>query len=112
MLSPVVARVLRDRGHDIVAVKERAEWVGLADDDLLAAARREGRAIATKNVGDFASLHADLVVPGEPGHAGLVFVPTSYRLSKATTGTLAAALEVVLAALPDDRLVNGVTWLR
>ncbi len=112
MLSPAIARVLRERGHDVVAVKERAEWVGMADDDLLAAARREGRAIATKNLRDFAPLHADLVVPGEPGHAGLVFIPTSYRLTKASMGSLAAALERVLAEFPDDdSLADGITWL-
>ncbi|MBI4305085.1 MAG: DUF5615 family PIN-like protein, partial [Chloroflexi bacterium] len=33
--SPEIARRLRERGHDVVAVKERKDLVGLPDDELL-----------------------------------------------------------------------------
>jgi predicted nuclease of predicted toxin-antitoxin system len=34
MLSPQIARNLRERGHDVMAIKERAEWVSLHDDEV------------------------------------------------------------------------------
>ncbi|MHB8452147.1 MAG: DUF5615 family PIN-like protein [Mycobacteriales bacterium] len=112
MLSPAIARALRARGHDVVAVKERPEWVALSDHDLLAVARCEQRAIVTGNLRDFRPLHADLVASGGSGHAGLVLVPTSYRLAKASIGRLIAALEAKLEELPGEQdLANGEAWL-
>jgi hypothetical protein len=112
MLSPAIARGLRVRGHDVIAVKERPEWVALSDRDLLSVAREEQRAIVTNNLRDFRPLHAELVLAGGSGHAGLVLTPTSYRLTKAWTGRLVEALEASLAAFPGkDDLANGETWL-
>ena len=34
-LSPDIAESLRDRGHDVVAVSERKEWIQLSDDELI-----------------------------------------------------------------------------
>jgi len=112
MLSPAIARGLRELGHDVVAVKERPEWVALSDHDLVAVARREKRAIVTINLRDYRPLHAELVMPGGSGHAGLVFVPSSYRLSKAWIGRLIAVLEAKLDEFPGkDDLANAETWL-
>ena len=44
-----IAEQLRTRGHDAVAVGERADLAGLADDELFAAAQQERRAIVTEN---------------------------------------------------------------
>ena len=41
MHAPRVAARLRERGHDAVAVKERAELIGMSDEDLLR--DRDGR---------------------------------------------------------------------
>ena len=112
MLSPAIARALRARGHDVVAVKERPEWVALSDHDLLAVARSEQRAIVTANLRDFRPLYAELVAPGGLGHAGLVLVPVSYRMAKAWTGRLVTALEAKLQGLPGEQdLANGEAWL-
>ena len=43
MHAPSVAALLRDRGHDAVAVKERADLIGLPDDDLLRAGAQARR---------------------------------------------------------------------
>src|SRR5438552_817151 len=102
MLSPATARALRARGHDVEAVKEHLDWEGLPDQDLVAMARREHRAIVTTNLRDFRPLHIELITPGNAGHTGFVFVPTTYRLTKADIGRLVTALEAKLAEYPSD----------
>ena len=112
MFSPLVSAELRSRGHDVVAIKEREEWQSLADPDVVALARTEGRAVVTTNLRDFRPLHAELVAAGGEGHAGMLFVPTSFRLTRALTGQIVTALESRLAEYPGDMdLVNGETWI-
>jgi Domain of unknown function (DUF5615) len=112
MFSPLVAAELRARGHDAVAIKERDEWRSLSDPEVIALARTEQRAVVTANVRDFRPSHAELVAPGGDGHAGMVFVPTSVRLTRAATGNIVEALEVPLAQYPGDAaLANGETWI-
>lgn len=72
MHTPLVAVELRDRGYDVIAVKERREVIGFTDDDLLTFAIADGRAIVTENIRDFAALHQRLSSAGHR-HAGLVF---------------------------------------
>ncbi len=112
MFSPLVAAELRARGHDAVAIKERDEWQSLSDPDVVALARPEQRAVVTANIRDFRPLHAELVAAGGEGHAGMVLVPTSVRITRAATGQLVAALEARLAEYPGDGgLANGETWI-
>ena len=112
VLSPSIARVLRERGHDVVAVKERPQWVALSDHDLVGVARREQHAIVTNNLRDYRPLHAELPMPGGPGHSGVAFVTSSHRLTKTWTGRLIAALVAKLDEFPGkDDLANGETWL-
>ncbi len=72
MHSPAVAEQLRDRGYDVLAVKERPELIGLSDAHLLAAATRDRRALVTENVKDFAVRHKRVTTGGDQ-HGGLVF---------------------------------------
>jgi hypothetical protein len=112
MFSPLLAVELRARGHDAVAIQERDEWQGLSDPEVIAVARTEQRAVVTANLRDFRLLHAELVAPGGEGHAGMVFVPTSFRLTRAATGQIVQGLEVPLAQYPGDAdLANGETWI-
>ncbi len=51
--SQLVARRLRqDGGHDVVAVTERADLVGLDDETLFAVARAERRALVSESAAD------------------------------------------------------------
>jgi len=112
MLSPAIARALRARGHDVDAVKEHSDWAGLPDVEVVALARTAHRAIVTPNLRDFRPLHAELITPGSAGHSGFVFVPVTFRLTKAAVGLLVTALEAKLAAYPGEHdLDNGETWL-
>ena len=111
MFSPLVAAELRARGHDAVAIKERDEWQSLADPEVVALARTERRAVVTANLRDFRPLHAELVVSGGEGHAGMVFVPASFRLTRDATGRIVDVLEALLAEYPaDGDFVSGEAW--
>lgn len=112
MFSPLVAAELRARGHDVVAIKERDEWRSMSDAEVVALGRAERRAVVTANIRDFRPLHAELVAAGGEGHPGMVFVPTSFRLTRSATGQIVAALEARLAEYPgDEDLANGETWI-
>jgi hypothetical protein len=52
-LSPEIAAELRTRGHDVIAVGERPDLIGLSDRDIIVIAHSESRAVITNNVKDF-----------------------------------------------------------
>ena len=112
MLSPLIARELRARGHDVQAVAAHPEREALPDPEVLALARAERRAIVTNNVRDFRPLHAEAVLPGGPGHYGMIFMAGNYRRTKSDTGRIVAALEAKLTQYPgDEALANAEDWL-
>lgn len=95
MFPPAVARALRDRGHDVVAVAETSGLRTREDADILDAAVAQGRAVVTENVRDFMRLDAAVREQGGT-HTGLVFIlkaglPTS-------GGRLVGALTLLLDA--------------
>ena len=111
MLSPVIARELLARGHDVQAVAGHPERESLSDPDVLALARAQQRAAVTNNVRDFRPLHTEAVLPGGPGHYGMIFMPGTYRRTRDDTGRIIAALQKALACYPgDEDLANGETW--
>ncbi len=112
MLTPDIARELRARGHDVEAVSGHPAWEALSDSEVMAIARAERRAVVTNNLRDFRPLHHEAVVPGGPGHFGMIFMPSAYRRTKNDIGRIIAALEAKLAEYPGEGdLANGETWL-
>jgi predicted nuclease of predicted toxin-antitoxin system len=112
MLSPAIARELQARGHDVTAVSGDPKRQALSDLEVLVVAREERRALVTNNVRDYRPLHHEAVVPGGPGHFGMIFLPGSYRRTKADVARIVAALEAKLAQYPsDDDLAGCETWL-
>jgi hypothetical protein len=108
--SPEIARQLRNRGHDVVAARERRDLHGLADDDLLALATAERRAIVTENVADFAELHRISVITRKT-HFGLVFTsPRQFPRTRRAIGRMVRALDVLLSAHPSDDALTDQTW--
>ena len=104
--SPEIAKQLRERGHDVVAVVERPQLGGASDRDLLPAMAEERRAILTENVADFAPVARQ----SESDHCGLVF--SSLPRSRDTIGLFVEALDAFLRKRPgEDVLVNQIAWL-
>jgi predicted nuclease of predicted toxin-antitoxin system len=110
--SPEIARQLGTRGHDVVAVAERADLVGLGDDELLRRMTREQRAIMTNNVKDFLPLVGRAAVASDD-HAGLLL--TSDRSMPRHSDAIGRFVEALDAFLRrhqgDDACRNQVQWL-
>jgi hypothetical protein len=113
MLSPVIARELRERGHDVESVAGHLGREATSDPEILVLARAEHRAIVTNNLRDYRPLHNEAIVPGGSGHFGMIFIPGSYRRTRADTGRIVAALEAILVGHPGEAdLINGEAWLK
>jgi hypothetical protein len=112
MLSPAIARELRSRGHDVEPVAGHPDREALPDPEVMALARAQHRAVVTNNLRDFRPLHHEAITPGGAGHFGMIFMPGSYRRTRADTGRIIAALEEILARHPgEDDLRNAEAWL-
>jgi Domain of unknown function (DUF5615) len=112
-LSPEIARQLRVRGHDVIAVKEHPELIGRADRVHLASMPEQRRAIATQNLGDFRPLLSEAMRAGSRIY-GLVCVPARVSLSREAIGQVVALLEEVLQGHPgEEDLIDrgGEVWL-
>jgi hypothetical protein len=110
--SPRIARELRARGHDAVAVAERADLIGRSDGAQLDAMAAEGRAILTEDVGDFAPLGRARIRDGGR-HAGLIFTnPRRFPRSEEGIGALVRAAEALMIRHPEPlALENREVWL-
>jgi predicted nuclease of predicted toxin-antitoxin system len=105
--SPEIARQLRARGHDALAVRELPDLHGLADADLLAWARTEHRTVVTENVADFVELHRRSVMRRRP-HAGLILTsPRGFPRTRRAIGRIVRALDDLLGSNPD---LDGQVW--
>jgi predicted nuclease of predicted toxin-antitoxin system len=108
-INPAVAAQLRARGHDVVAVHE-AGTRGASDEEQLAAATAQRRALVTYNIADF---HALLVEWAHTGriHWGIVFV-SERSVPQRSAGALVQALDRFLRDfLAEDAMVNQAVYL-
>jgi hypothetical protein len=110
--SPEIARRLRAKGHDVAAVAERADLIGLGDQELFHRMGLEERAIMTNNVKDFVPLAHRAAVEGRD-HSGLLLTSDkslSRRLD--AVGRTVDALHEFLSRHDDkDSCRNQVRWL-
>jgi hypothetical protein len=112
--SPEIARQLRARGHDVIAVKERPELIGRPDRVHFASMPEQRRAIVTQDLGDFRPLLAEAMRAGAQTY-GLVCVPARVSLSRKAIGELVRSLERLLQSNPADKDLldlGGETWLQ
>lgn len=113
MISPRVARELRDKGFDVVAVKaDRPEWEALPDREILRHAAAEGRTVVSNDVLDFQLIHNRMMAEGE-GHFGILFtddaaMPRNKASIPLWVQTLAGFLET---NRDEDALRNRVAFL-
>lgn len=108
-LSPQIAVLLRQRGHDVDAVVDRPDLVGRSDRAILELATSESRAVVTNNVKDFRPLVAERLARGQ-AHGGLILLPSSRIRTRAAVAVLADAIERVLRDHPDG-LGSGERWI-
>ncbi len=99
--SPEIARQLRARGHDAIAIEERAELIGRADRVHFASTPEQRRAIVTQDLGDFRPLLAQAMRAGVQTY-GLVCVPARISLSREAIGQMVESLEQLLQRHPGD----------
>jgi predicted nuclease of predicted toxin-antitoxin system len=98
-LSPVIARSLRQRDHDVVSVTE-VNLGGAADSVVLAWAIQVGRAVVTADIEDYRPLHHTSVAHGQQT-AGLVLLSsTRFLPARSAFGILIEALDAFLASHP------------
>ncbi len=105
-LSPQIAALLRQAGHDVEAVADRA---GLSDRVILEVACRENRAVITNNIKDFRRLAAQWLARGRV-HAGLILLPSSRTRTRDAITTLADRIAIVLRDNPGG-LASSERWI-
>lgn len=100
MLNPRVARQLRVRGHDVVAVVERDDLRGQDDSVIVAVAADEGRVVVTEDRSDYRRLAS----------AGVVLVsPRAWRRrNRLSVGRVVNALDALLRS---GETIEGEHWL-
>jgi hypothetical protein len=110
MISPTVARTLRDLGHDTVAAVER-DALGASDAAQLARAISEERALATYNIRDYVPLAKAAASAGR-NHCGIILI--SYRtLPPSDLRGLVRSLAGLLDERPGtDALANQTVFLQ
>jgi predicted nuclease of predicted toxin-antitoxin system len=73
MISPRVARELREDEHDVQAIKkDRPDLASRHDREIVRQMASERRVIVTNNIADFQGIHDQFVAAGEEHH-GMVF---------------------------------------
>lgn len=108
-LSPAIAVLLVQRGHDVVAVADRADLAGRPDGVILDLASGEHRAMVTNNIKDFRPVAAERLARGQT-HGGLILLPSSRTRTRAAVAALADAIEIVLREHPEG-LDSSERWI-
>jgi predicted nuclease of predicted toxin-antitoxin system len=97
MLSDRIAQQLRAKGYDVISVVADPAMAGLADEQVLAYATTQGRALVTANIKDFVPLDGRYRAAGQP-HAGLILVSTkAFPQSRGFLSAITASLATLLS---------------
>lgn len=99
-----VASALRLRNFDAVSAHELGRW-GLTDEEQLAYAASQGRALFTYNAGDYLQIHLDWLRRGRT-HCGII---VSDQLA---VGETVRRLLNLLNQVSADEMHNQVLWLQ
>jgi hypothetical protein len=97
MFSDDVAQQLRAKGYDVISVVADSALTGLPDDQVLAYAATEGRALVTANIKDFVPLDGRYRAAGK-SHAGLILVSTkTFPHNRGFASAITASLTTLLS---------------
>jgi predicted nuclease of predicted toxin-antitoxin system len=113
MISPRIARELREKGFDVEAIKaDRPDLEALADREIVRRVATDGRAIVSNDVLDFQLIHNQMQASGEE-HYGMVFTSdVTMPRNKASVPLWVDALTQFLQTNPaGDALRNRVKHL-
>lgn len=113
MISWRIAVELRNRGHDVVAVKrDRPDLEAGLDPTVLEAAAAEQRAVVTNNVRDYRAAHERLRARDED-HYGIIYThDDTLPRNRAAFPLWVSTLEMLLEARPaQTALLNRVHHL-
>jgi len=113
MISPRIARELRDGGHDVQAVKkDRPDLASRSDRELVRQMAAEHRAIVTNDISDFQAIHDQLAAAGDE-HSGMIFTfDATMPRSKDAIPRWVQALSALLGKhTEDDALRNRIHHL-
>ena len=98
MFTGDIAQQLRSQGYDVISVVADPALAGLPDDQILAHATAEGRALVTANIKDFIPLDTRYRA-ADQSHAGLVLVSTkTFPQSRGFPAAVAIALATLLGS--------------
>ena len=110
MFSPAIAAELRELGHDVIAVADRADLRARSDEEIFAWAGAERRWLLTENVKDFRPIMLRALQAGPPG-CGLLFTSSrAFPRSRKNPGPLINTLHAWLTAGPPAPPVTE-SWL-
>jgi hypothetical protein len=97
MFSDDIAQQLRVSGHDVSSVVANPALGGLPDDQVLAYAATEGRALVTANIKDFVPLDGRYRAAGQ-AHAGLILVSTkAFSQNRGFPSAITASLATLVS---------------
>ncbi len=97
MFSDDIAQQLRAKGYDVISVVADSALTGLPDDQVLAYAAIEGRALVTANIKDFVPLDGRYRAAGH-SHAGLIPVSTkTFPQNRGFPSAITASLTTLLS---------------
>jgi predicted nuclease of predicted toxin-antitoxin system len=97
MFTDDIAQQLRTKGYDAISVVADPALVGLPDDQILAYATTEGRALVTANIKDFIPLDTRYRA-ADQSHAGLILVSTkTFPQNRGFPSAVATALASLLS---------------
>ena len=97
MFSGDIAQQLSAKGYDVISVVADPAVVGLPDDQVLAYATTQGRALVTANIKDFVPLDGRYRAAGQ-SHAGLILVSTkTFPQNRGFPSAITASLVTLLS---------------
>ena len=102
-VSPLVARLLRERGFDVISALEMGHR-GLSGEDHLLYAPSEGRVLVSYNIRDYSRL-AEVWFAAGREHAGLILGYGQY--SRSQTGEVVRTLVRLLNTVTAEEIRNA-----
>lgn len=110
MISPRIARELRDAGHDVQAIKrDRPDLASRSDRELIRQMAAERRVIVTNDIADFQAIHDRFLAAGDEHH-GMIFTfdETMPRTKAAVPQWVSTLSELFCEYSDDDALCNRI----